>query len=115
MNPSIMDAFASAAFRFGHSLLPSSIERWSKVHKFIGSLHSGSRTLTSSSVSRKALSRLFFIPASKRLSDVIRRPYDLYRAGVIDEYFMGLLNQVAQAMDDSVTQEVRLHLVPKRS
>lgn len=44
--------------------------------------------------------------ASKRLSDLIRRPYDLYRAGVFDEYFMGLINQVAQAMDDSVTQEV---------
>lgn len=45
--------------------------------------------------------------ASKRLSDLIRRPYDLYRAGVLDEYFMGLMNQVAQAMDDSITQEVR--------
>lgn len=48
----------------------------------------------------------FFFPASKRLSDLIRQPYDLYRAGVLDEYFMGLMNQVAQAMDDSVTQEV---------
>lgn len=38
---------------------------------------------------------------------MIRRPYDLYRAGVLDEYFMGLMNQVAQAMDDSITQEVR--------
>jgi hypothetical protein len=37
---------------------------------------------------------------------LIRQPYDLYRAGVLDEYFMGLMNQVAQAMDDSVTQEV---------
>ena len=45
--------------------------------------------------------------ASKRLSDLIRRPYDLYRAGVFDEYLMGLMNQVAQAMDDSITQEVR--------
>jgi hypothetical protein len=39
----------------------------------------------------------------------------LYRAGVLDEYFMGLMNQVAQAMDDSVTQEVSDHylLTPK--
>lgn len=48
--------------------------------------------------------------ASKRLSDLIRRPYDLYRAGVMDEYLMGLMNQVAQAMDDSITQEVCLQL-----
>lgn len=49
---------------------------------------------------------MFIFIASKRLSDLIRRPYDLYRAGVFDEYFMGLMNQVAQAMDDSITQEV---------
>lgn len=53
------------------------------------------------------------ILASKRLSDLIRRPFDLYRAGVFDEYVMGLLNQVAQAMDDSVTQEVTNNLFKK--
>lgn len=86
INPGIIDSFAGAAFRFGHSLLPTAVERWSKTHKFI---------------------------ASKRLSDLIRRPYDLYRAGVLDEYFMGLMNQVAQAMDDSITQEVTNHLFKK--
>ncbi|XP_076389731.1 salivary peroxidase/catechol oxidase isoform X2 [Megachile rotundata] len=86
VNPSVIDAFASAAFRFGHSLLPTAVERWSKAHKFI---------------------------ASKRLSDLIRRPFDLYRAGVFDEYIMGLMNQVAQAMDDSITQEVTNHLFKK--
>lgn len=86
VNPNVIDAFAAAAFRFGHSLLPTAIERWSKAHKFI---------------------------ASRRLSDLIRQPYDLYRAGVLDEYFMGLMNQVAQAMDDSVTQEVTNHLFKK--
>lgn len=57
---------------------------------------------------------MFFV-ASKRLSDLIRRPYDLYRAGVFDEYFMGLMNQVAQAMDDSITQEVRYDDWPKQN
>lgn len=51
--------------------------------------------------------------ASKRLSDLIRRPFDLYRPGAIDEYFMGLMNQVAQAMDDSVTKEVTNNLIKK--
>ncbi|XP_045515165.1 peroxidase [Pieris brassicae] len=86
VNADVIDAFASAAYRFGHSLLPTAVERWSKAHKFI---------------------------ASKRLSDLIRRPYDLYRAGVLDEYVMGLMNQVAQAMDDSITQEVTNHLFKK--
>lgn len=44
---------------------------------------------------------------------MIRRPFDLYRAGVLDEYLMGLMNQVAQAMDDSITQEVTNHLFKK--
>ncbi|KAH1021433.1 hypothetical protein HUJ04_010949 [Dendroctonus ponderosae] len=78
VNPNVIDAFSAAAYRFGHSLLPTAVERWSKAHKFIGI-----------------------------------RPYDLYRAGVLDEYIMGLMNQVAQAMDDSITQEVTNHLFKK--
>lgn len=66
--------------------MPTAVERWSKAHKFI---------------------------ASKRLSDLIRRPFDVYRAGVLDEYLMGLMNQVAQAVDDSITQEVTNHLFKK--
>jgi hypothetical protein len=52
------------------------------------------------------VTKISSISASKRLSDLIRRPYDLYRPGIIDEYFMGLSNQIAQAMDDSITGEV---------
>ena len=70
---------SSAAFRFGHSLLPSTIERWSKSHRYVG---------------------------SQRLSEMLQQPYDLYKGGWVDQYIMGLCNQVAQAMDDAVTQEV---------
>ncbi|XP_071515690.1 salivary peroxidase/catechol oxidase isoform X1 [Panulirus ornatus] len=83
VDPSISASFSAAAFRFGHSLLPSTVERWSPSHKFI---------------------------ASKRLHELIRQPYDLYRPGVLEEYFMGMLNQPSQAMDDGITQEVTNHL-----
>ncbi|CAG0921300.1 unnamed protein product, partial [Notodromas monacha] len=83
VNPSAAEAFVTSAFRFGHSLLPSTIERWSTHHKYIG---------------------------SQRLSELLRQPYDLYKGGWCDQYMCGLVNQVAQAMDDSVTQEVTNHL-----
>ncbi|KAG7156940.1 Peroxidasin-like 2 [Homarus americanus] len=83
VDPGISSSFSAAAFRFGHSLLPSSVERWSPSHKFI---------------------------ASRRLHELIRQPYDLHRPGVLDEYIMGMLNQPSQAMDDGITQEVTNHL-----
>ena len=56
---------------------------------------------------------------------MLQQPYDLYKAGWADAYLMGLINQVrdwfiddnfdkflqvAQAFDDSVSQEVSNHL-----
>ena len=41
---------------------------------------------------------------------MLQQPYDLYKAGWADNYMMGLVNQVAQALDDAVTQEVTNHL-----
>jgi len=82
-NPSAATGFVSSAFRFGHSLLPSTIERWSKTHRYVG---------------------------SQKLSEMLQQPYDLYKPGWADAYLMGLVNQVAQALDDSVTQEVTNHL-----
>ena len=66
-NPSVASGFSSAAFRFGHSLLPSTIERWSKTHRYVG---------------------------SQRLSEMLQQPYDLYKGGWTDNYIMGMINQV---------------------
>jgi len=76
-------AFTTAAFRFGHSLLPSTIERWSNTHQFVG---------------------------TQPLSEMLQQPYDLFKAGWADQYVQGMMNQVAQAMDDSITEQVTNHL-----
>lgn len=83
LDTSLPVAFFAAAFRFGHSLLPSTIERWSTSHKFI---------------------------SSKKLSDMLLRPFDMYEAGVADQYMSGFMNQVSQAVDDGVTKELTNHL-----
>ena len=59
------------------------MERWSPAHRYTG---------------------------SQKLSELLQQPYDLYRAGWADQYLGGLLNQVSQAMDHAVTQEVTNHL-----
>lgn len=82
-NPSSFVSFVAAAFRLGHTLLPSTIERWSKSHRYVG---------------------------SQRLSELLQQPYDLYKGGWADNYMMGLINQVAQAFDNSITSEVTNHL-----
>ena len=79
INPSAANSFATAAYRFGHSLLPSTVERWTPNHKFLG---------------------------TQKLSEMLQQPYDLFKAGWLDSYVLGLMNQVAQAMDDAVTGEV---------
>ena len=82
-DPSLPASFTAAAFRFGHSLLPSTVERWSTSHKYIG---------------------------AQRLSQMLRQPYDLYKGGYCDQYIAGLMNQVSQGMDGSMSQEVTNHL-----
>ena len=37
---------------------------------------------------------------------MLQQPYDLFKPGWFDAYVLGLVNQVAQAMDESVTAEV---------
>ena len=37
---------------------------------------------------------------------MLQQPYDLYKSGWADNYIMGLINQVAQALDSSMSQEV---------
>lgn len=40
------------------------------------------------------------------MSAMLQQPYDLYKPGSYDQYLLGLVNQLAQAMDDSITDEV---------
>lgn len=79
LEATLPDAFFAAAFRFGHSLIPPTLERWSTSHKLI---------------------------SAKRLSDMINKPFDVYNGDTCDQYLTGFMNQISQAVDDSVTQEV---------
>jgi hypothetical protein len=48
-----------------------------------------------------------YIIESTELSRLIRQPFDIYKPGYVDTYILGMANQLAQAMDEGVTEEVR--------
>lgn len=47
---------------------------------------------------------------ARRLSEALLRPIDMYGPGRCDEYLSGFMNQVSQAVDDSISQEVCVYL-----
>lgn len=79
IDASMPDGFSIAAYRFGHSLIAPTLQRWSTSHKLV---------------------------ASQRLSNLFFKPFEIYERHVLDEYLVGFMNQIAQAVDESLTQEV---------
>ncbi|RWS27512.1 peroxidase-like protein [Leptotrombidium deliense] len=86
VNGGIRLAFQSAAFRFGHSILPDVTERYNKFHEKLEAI---------------------------RLSQLLRQPYELYKPGIIDSFIYGMINQEANQMDPQITTEVTNHLFEK--
>ena len=76
-------AFQSAAFRFGHSIIPDVIRRYNKLNEKIGSY---------------------------RTSHLLRQPFELYKPGIIDTFILGLMNQEANRMDCALSSELTNHL-----
>ncbi|CAH1407893.1 unnamed protein product [Nezara viridula] len=50
------------------------------------------------------------LTGERKLSEMLQQPFDLYKPGWVDAYVLGLVNQISQPMDHSVTAEVTNHL-----
>merc|ERR1712083_372347 len=83
VNPSITNVFATAAFRFGHSMVQGHIEAYSKF---------GSKM------------------KSTRLSKTAFAPYELYDNVTLENYVRGLTTQKNQKMDSSFPEELTSNL-----
>jgi len=86
VNPTIINAFATAAFRFGHTLIQGMMD----LVKEVG-------------FQRKTVSR---IP----LSDTFFNPEMVYIPGELDKFLVGLAAQPSQKYDNIVSEEVTNHL-----
>ncbi len=80
----IFNEFATAAFRFGHSLLKPSFKRMSPEMKVL--------------------------EPSVQLRHTFFNPTLLYNVGMIDELMIGLVNTPMETLDNFITTEVTNHL-----
>ena len=83
INPSITNAFSTAAFRFGHSMIQGKIESFN---------------LFGSPVKTISLTQTQF------------EPYDLYDNLTLETFVRGLTTQKAQAYDTSFEEDLKTHL-----
>ncbi|XP_040568625.2 LOW QUALITY PROTEIN: salivary peroxidase/catechol oxidase [Lepeophtheirus salmonis] len=88
VNPTIANAFAAAAFRFGHSLVKGSISRCNKEFKTVP----------------------FFVKLHKEFNN----PMNLHNFGSVDRILLGLLTEKAAKRDEFISEELtnRLFQIP---
>ena len=84
MNPTVANAFGSAAFRFGHSLVKSSLSRCNKEFREVP----------------------FFIKLHKELNN----PANLHNFGSVDRLVLGLASKRLARRDEFITEELTNHL-----
>lgn len=80
---SVSNSFAAAAFRFGHTFVQGSMERYNKLHEFV---------------------------ASEKLRHLFKQPFLLYTPGVLDELTGGMINQASQSYDPFISEDISGHL-----
>ncbi|XP_047517441.1 uncharacterized protein LOC125057685 [Pieris napi] len=84
INPSPASSFASAAFRFGHSLVQPSMIRFDRFHRPMAN--------------------------NVSLHDEHTNPSNIWSMGAVDRLMLGMMNQPIQKRDEFITEELTNHL-----
>ncbi|XP_049853246.1 chorion peroxidase-like isoform X2 [Schistocerca gregaria] len=84
VNPTALNAFATAAFRFGHSLVQPSLLRCDSRHRLL--------------------------PFNASLHEELTVPTDIYNTGSVDQLLLGMCVQPAQKRDEYITEQLTNHL-----
>lgn len=83
-NPGVSQAFAAAAFRQGHTRVPSQVYRVSQDHRPI---------------------------RAYQLRELFRQPWPLFEPGAMDEFLLGMLDAPAASYDPFMSLELSGHLL----
>ncbi len=84
VNPTVSNAFASAAFRFGHSLVKNTLSRCNKEFREV--------------------------PYFVRLHKELNNPSNLHNFGSVDRIMLGLASKKLARRDEFITTELTNHL-----
>ncbi|CAK1546926.1 unnamed protein product [Leptosia nina] len=84
INPSPASSFGSAAFRFGHSLVQSSMVRFDRFHRPMAN--------------------------NVSLHEEHSNPANIWSMGAVDRLLLGMMNQPIQKRDEFITEELTNHL-----
>ncbi|XP_059059123.1 uncharacterized protein LOC131852476 [Achroia grisella] len=83
-NASPASSFSSAAFRFGHSLVQSSMVRYDRFHRPMNN--------------------------NVSLHNEVTNPSNIWSMGAVDRLVLGMVNQPIQKRDEFITEELTNHL-----
>lgn len=107
VNPTVANAFSTAAYRFGHSLVQHSFVRFDSGHRpILNSRYIRRRNGTKISNSTSSSISL----ADVSIHDELANLGDLETAGSVDRLLLGLINQPAQRRDEHISEELTNHL-----
>ncbi|KAL4710840.1 hypothetical protein ACJJTC_016124 [Scirpophaga incertulas] len=84
VNPNPASSFGSAAFRFGHSLVQSSMVRFDRFHRPMDN--------------------------NVSLHNELTNPSNIWSMGAVDRLLLGMVNQPIQKRDEFITEELTNHL-----
>lgn len=84
LNPGVSQAFAAAAFRQGHTRVPSSVFRVNVLHQPV---------------------RVY------QLRELYRQPWPLFEPGAVDQFLLGMLDTAAASFDPFMSLELSGHLL----
>lgn len=102
INPTTANAFAAAAFRFGHSLVSGQLNRCDRFHRTVPLSMTPANVPTYLKVMRGI--------TGLKLRDELMNPSNLYNFGAVDRLMLGLASQQAETRDEFVDSELTNHL-----
>ena len=103
INPAAANVFSTAAFRFGHSLIPKNLNRCNRHHQLLPSRKSAWNL-------KKWTNRLTVSTVGTLLRKEFMDPSAIHNVGAVDRLILGMCSQPCMQRDEFIVDELTNHL-----